>query len=131
MIHDQSTFQTAIDRLSFPGTERFRFAVPSPTRARQAATLAPDRERRPRLVLALAVFLGQAAVLQAGQPAQGTANDPWVPELAIEKYQLANGLTVVLHEDHKSPLVAVNVVYNAGSKDDPPGARGWRTSSST
>ena len=46
-------------------------------------------------------------------------------EAAIEKYRLPNGLTVVLHEDHKAPLVAVNVIYNVGSKDDPPGRTGF------
>ena len=31
----------------------------------------------------------------------------------------------MLHEDHKAPLVAVNVIYNVGSKDDPPGRTGF------
>lgn len=30
-----------------------------------------------------------------------------------------------LHEDHKAPLVAVNIIYNVGSKDDPPGRTGF------
>ena len=50
---------------------------------------------------------------------------PGFPSLEVEKYQLRNGLTVVLHEDHKTLLVAVNVTYNVGSKDDPPGRTGF------
>lgn len=37
---------------------------------------------------------------------------------------LDNGLEVVLHEDHRSPFVAIRVRYHAGGKDDPPGAAG-------
>jgi zinc protease len=38
--------------------------------------------------------------------------------LAIEKYQLPNGLTVILHEDHSAPVVAVVVMYHVGSKNE-------------
>ena len=34
-------------------------------------------------------------------------------------FRLANGLTVIVHEDHKAPVVAVNTYYNVGSKDEP------------
>ncbi|HKC02977.1 MAG TPA: pitrilysin family protein [Sphingomicrobium sp.] len=34
-------------------------------------------------------------------------------------FKLANGLTVIVHEDHKAPVVAVSVYYNVGSKDEP------------
>ncbi len=34
-------------------------------------------------------------------------------------FKLANGLTVIVHEDHKAPVVAVSVWYNVGSKDEP------------
>jgi predicted Zn-dependent peptidase len=35
------------------------------------------------------------------------------------EFQLDNGLTVLVHEDHKAPVVAVSVWYNVGSKDEP------------
>ena len=35
--------------------------------------------------------------------------------LAHEKYQLRNGLTVILHENHKLPQVAVNLWYHVGT----------------
>ena len=41
------------------------------------------------------------------------------PELSFTQYQLANGLTVILHEDSRLPLVAVNLWYRVGSKDEP------------
>jgi predicted Zn-dependent peptidase len=41
-----------------------------------------------------------------------------------EHYFLANGLEVVLEEDHRAPLVSVRVRYHAGAKDDPEGRAG-------
>src|SRR5437868_11629592 len=40
-------------------------------------------------------------------------------------FRLSNGLTVIVHEDHKAPVVAVSVWYNVGSKDEPPGKTGF------
>ncbi len=34
------------------------------------------------------------------------------------KERLDNGLTVIVHEDHSSPLIAINVLYKVGSKDE-------------
>ncbi|MFL6802251.1 MAG: M16 family metallopeptidase, partial [Sphingomicrobium sp.] len=34
-------------------------------------------------------------------------------------FRLANGLTVIVHEDHKAPVVGVSMWYNVGSKDEP------------
>ena len=38
-----------------------------------------------------------------------------IPEINYEKFQLDNGLTVVVHQDKKVPMVAVNVWYHVGS----------------
>ena len=40
-------------------------------------------------------------------------------------FQLKNGLTVIVHEDHKAPVVAVSMWYNVGSKDEPKGKTGF------
>lgn len=40
-------------------------------------------------------------------------------------FRLDNGLTVIVHEDHKAPVVAVSVWYNVGSKDEPAGKSGF------
>src|SRR6185369_12330837 len=38
---------------------------------------------------------------------------------------LENGLRVILHEDHRLPMVAVNIWYHVGSKDEHPGRTGF------
>ena len=40
-------------------------------------------------------------------------------------FQLENGLTVIVHDDHKAPIVAISTWYNVGSKDEPPGKTGF------
>jgi predicted Zn-dependent peptidase len=40
-------------------------------------------------------------------------------------FKLGNGLTVIVHEDHKAPVAAVTVWYNVGSKDEPKGKTGF------
>lgn len=45
--------------------------------------------------------------------------------IAFEKFTLDNGLTVVVHEDRKAPIVAVSVWYKVGSKDEPQGKSGF------
>ena len=45
--------------------------------------------------------------------------------LKIEQYTLPNGLRVVLNEDHSTPLVAVNIWYHVGSKNEKPGRTGF------
>ncbi|HNB09361.1 MAG TPA: pitrilysin family protein, partial [bacterium] len=46
-------------------------------------------------------------------------------DIPFEKHILDNGLTVILHEDHKAPVVAVNVWYHVGSKNEKPGKTGF------
>jgi predicted Zn-dependent peptidase len=46
------------------------------------------------------------------------------PPLAIERHRLDNGLRVVLHRDPTLPLVAINLWYHAGSKDERRGKTG-------
>jgi zinc protease len=43
----------------------------------------------------------------------------------IEHFELPNGLDVVLNEDHNAPLVAINVWYHVGSKNEKPGRTGF------
>src|SRR6187551_1464751 len=49
-------------------------------------------------------------------PVSQLVNDVSIPHTS---FKLANGLTVVVHEDHKAPVVAVSMWYNVGSKDEP------------
>ena len=48
-----------------------------------------------------------------------------LPEIKYESFKLDNGLTVVVHEDKKVPMVAVNVWYHVGSKNEKPGKTGF------
>ena len=47
------------------------------------------------------------------------------PRISFEKYTLPNGLQVILHEDHSTPIVAVNTWYLVGSGDEQPGRTGF------
>ncbi len=46
-------------------------------------------------------------------------------DIPYQKFVLDNGLTVIVHEDHKAPIVAVNVWYHVGSKNEKPGKTGF------
>ena len=48
-----------------------------------------------------------------------------LPDIPYEKFVLDNGLTLIVHEDHKAPIVAVNVWYHVGSKNEPEGRSGF------
>jgi zinc protease len=50
-----------------------------------------------------------------------------VPDIAIpfDKFTLDNGLTVIVHEDRKAPIVAVSIWFHVGSKDEPDGKTGF------
>jgi zinc protease len=46
-------------------------------------------------------------------------------EIPYQRFVLSNGLTLLVHEDHKAPIVAVNVWYHVGSKNERPGRTGF------
>ncbi len=46
-------------------------------------------------------------------------------DIPYKKFVLPNGLTLIVHEDHKAPIVAVNVWYHVGSKNEKPGKTGF------
>jgi zinc protease len=48
-----------------------------------------------------------------------------VPQLKFEKYKLDNGLEVILSEDHRLPMVAVNLWYHVGPANELPGRTGF------
>ena len=60
-------------------------------------------------------------------PAAAHTPVPTFPDLTIpyQKYILPNGLTLIVHEDHKAPIVAVDIWYHVGSKDERPGRTGF------
>ncbi len=46
-------------------------------------------------------------------------------DVPYKKFVLNNGLTVIIHEDHKTPVVAVNIWYHVGSKNELGGKTGF------
>ena len=57
-------------------------------------------------------------------PASASPKIP-IPDVPYTKFVLDNGLTVLVHEDHKAPIVAVNSWYHVGSKNEKPGKTGF------
>ena len=47
------------------------------------------------------------------------------PQITYEEYDLKNGLHVILHEDHSTPIVGVSVMYHVGSKNEDPKRTGF------
>ncbi|MBB3765012.1 M16 family metallopeptidase [Sphingomicrobium lutaoense] len=66
-----------------------------------------------------------AAEQQAAQAASDLTSLVEQVRIDHESFQLDNGLTVLVHEDRKAPIVAVSVWYNVGSKDEPKGKTGF------
>jgi len=66
--------------------------------------------------VALAGLLGASSAM--AQNAAGIT-------IPYKKFVLKNGLTLLVHEDRKSPIVAVNVWYHVGSKNEKPGRTGF------
>jgi len=79
---------------------------------------------RSRLVLSLAISaaVGSATPLRAQAPALPAQARLEIP---YQRFVLPNGLTLIVHEDHKAPIVAVNVWYHVGSKNERPGRTGF------
>ncbi|HLM54964.1 MAG TPA: insulinase family protein, partial [Pyrinomonadaceae bacterium] len=48
-----------------------------------------------------------------------------LPPINFTQFTLANGLRVILHEDHSTPIVGVNVWYHVGSKNEERGRTGF------
>src|SRR6187431_2961885 len=59
------------------------------------------------------------------QTPQAPAASASIPEIPYTKFVLKNGLTLLVHEDHKAPIVAVNVWYHVGSKNERAGKTGF------
>ena len=65
------------------------------------------------------------ALLAGGPPPSAPAGGGAGLDLPFERYELDNGLEVILHQDRSAPLVAVNIWYHVGSGDETPGKSGF------
>ena len=68
------------------------------------------------------LLLAATPIMLFAQGFQFSAKDI---NIEYKKYSLPNGLTLLVHEDHKAPIVAVNVWYHVGSKNEKPGKSGF------
>jgi zinc protease len=77
------------------------------------------------LRLRAALLLASLALIQLPYPLAGQTTTPVSLDIPYQRFVLPNGLTVIVHEDHKAPIVAVNVWYHVGSKNERPGRTGF------
>jgi zinc protease len=70
-------------------------------------------------------MLALAGTADAAPPAREAGVDIPISDIPYTKFVLKNGLTVLVHEDHKAPVVAVNTWYHVGSKNEKPGKTGF------
>ncbi len=78
---------------------------------------------RAKMFLAvLTVFFG---ILTAGDAAQAPTTALEKVDIPYQKFILDNGLTLIVHEDHKAPIIAFNIWYHVGSKNEKQGRTGF------
>ena len=83
--------------------------------------------RQPRLrtlVLALGFAVAALSPVHASEEA-AVAEAAVKADIPFEQFTLPNGLRVVVHTDRKAPVVAVNIWYHVGSKNELPGRTGF------
>ena len=80
-----------------------------------------DRPLQHTLTICLLVFAA-ACDGPANDPSSGASD---IVDIPYTKYVLDNGLRLIVHEDHKAPIVAVNVWYDVGAGDEKIGKTGF------
>jgi zinc protease len=98
--------------------------VIQPIRVDQENQSMPLPLRRAVLAAAIAMACAAASVAHAA-PAVNNSAAIAIPNIPYTKFVLKNGLTLLVHEDHKAPIVAVNTWYHVGSKNEKAGKTGF------
>ncbi|XLZ68028.1 pitrilysin family protein [Massilia sp. SR12] len=80
---------------------------------------------RPLAVAAALAVACSAALAAPAKPGKAARADIAIPDIPFTSFVLKNGLTVIVHEDHKTPVVAINTWYHVGSKNEKPGKTGF------
>ena len=75
------------------------------------------------ITLALGIAWSTISAAQTQMPRAPVVPD--VPKIDFEKYVLPNGLEVILSEDHRLPMVAVNLWYHVGPANEDAGRTGF------
>jgi zinc protease len=74
---------------------------------------------------AIGTLIAWAGLLAPICNSEAQARGPAAIAIPYQRFVLPNGLTLIVHEDHKAPIVAVNVWYHVGSKNERPGRTGF------
>ncbi|WP_373487573.1 M16 family metallopeptidase [Blastomonas sp.] len=74
---------------------------------------------------ALAMSVALAPTISFAQDAAPVAELVKSVNIPYQQFTLDNGLTVIVHEDRKAPIVAVSIWYDVGSKHEPKGKTGY------
>ncbi len=86
------------------------------------------RSRAVALLAPLALALPSGTYSQGAGPGTSRAAkaaEAAIPDIPYKKFVLKNGLTLLVHEDHKAPIAAVNIWYHVGSKNEKLGKTGF------
>ena len=75
--------------------------------------------RAATLLMAITIILVLAAEARSDDELSSQVDIPY------EMFELANGLTVLVHTDHSTPTVFVGMWYGVGSRDEPEGKTGF------
>ena len=98
--------------------------VPRPTAAATVASAVATA-----VAASIAAWLLVAVPASAAPPPEksirAVTSKGGIPSIRYEKYTLSNGLEVILAEDHRLPLVAFNVWYHVGARNERPGLTGF------
>jgi zinc protease len=66
-----------------------------------------------------------AAIAAGGSSAAGEPRGADVVDIPFQQFTLPNGVRVLVHTDRKAPIVAVNIWYHVGSKNEQRGRSGF------
>jgi zinc protease len=87
-----------------------------------------NTNRYVRALVSLSSALSLTVAVACTKPAENSAattEKSDLPKIDFEKYTLPNGLDVILSEDHRLPMVAVNLWYHVGPANEEPGRTGF------
>src|SRR6266446_3932050 len=109
-----------VDYLPFPKSNSLDEAGP-PLKPRWWTSCTRKFVRRLKMRMEFGILFLMLALLTTVSPQTKTKEI----DIPYERFELDNGLTVIVHEDHKAPIVAINIWYHVGSKNEKPGKTGF------
>jgi len=73
----------------------------------------------------VAFFTASLLMACTGKAPTSSISETGIPRVGFERFRLANGLEVIVAEDHRLPLAAVNLWYHVGPVNERPGRTGF------